>query len=399
MKTKLIFIITTFTVTGFSQLAHAQCGGICNGDCNAGWGIDALSSNIDGMYNAAFGCTALQHNTSGNSNTATGAGALEFNNGNGNTAAGTDALATNTSGNSNTASGMNALFTNVTGSFNTANGRGALYKNNTGSDNTADGYQALFSNTGSFNAADGDIALYKNTTGGDNTASGYSALYNNTTGNGNIAIGAAAGYNLTTGSNNIDIGNFGVAGESGTIRIGALSTQTNTYIAGVNGVTVAGGVHVVIDSTGHLGSIVSSKRFKENVQPMNETSEAIFSLQPVTFRYKKELDPQGIRQFGLVAEEVERVNPDLVARDNQGRPYSVRYEAVNAMLLNEFLKARHTIVDQKKKLETLETTVARQQIGIEILTAKLKEQAAQIQKVSAQFEMNRSKSKVVVNEP
>jgi len=161
--------------------------------------------------------------------------------------------------------------------------------------------------------------------------------------------------------------------------------QTNTYIAGISGVTVPGGVQVIIDSTGHLGTIVSSKRFKENVQPMDETSDAIFSLQPVTFRYKKELDPQAIPQFGLVAEQVEKVNPDLVARDDEGKPYTVRYEAVNAMLLNEFLK-------EHRKVETLEATVAN-------LVTTVKEQAAQIQKVSAQLALSRPAAQVAAENP
>jgi len=203
-------------------------------------------------------------------------------------------------------------------------------------------------------------------------------MRNNTSGSFNVALGDHAGFNLTTGSNNIEIGNRGVAGEASTIRIGMQETQTVTYIAGISGVTVAGGVGVIIDTNGHLGTVTSSERFKDEVKPMDKASEVILALKPVTFRYKHHLDPAGIPQFGLVAEEVEKVNPDLVARDAEGRIYTVRYEAVNAMLLNEFLK-------EHRNVQKLEATVAQQQKEIQALTANLKEQASQIQKVSAQL--------------
>src|SRR5262249_6163812 len=288
----------------------------------------------------------------------------------------------------NTANGVQALYSNTTGFFNTANGVQALYFNTTGYDNTAIGLEALLDNTTGYdNTAIGLTALRDNTTGFNNTASGYQALYNNTTGNSNIALGDSAGINLTTGSNNIDIGNKGQAGESKTIRIGKQGTQTKTVIAGIRDTTVTGGVAVMIDANGRLGTVTSSARYKDNIQPMAKASEVILALKPVTFRYKKELDPEGIPQFGLVAEEVEKVNPDLVARDDQGKPYTVRYDAVNAMLLNEFLK-------EYRKVEGLEATVVRQQSinaeqqkEIEALTATLKEQATQIQKVSAQLEL------------
>src|SRR5205814_2591240 len=165
--------------------------------------------------------------------------------------------------------------------------------------------------------------------------------------NSNIALGDSAGTNLTTGSNNIDIGNKGKAGESQYIRIGTKGTHTHTLVAGISGATVAGGVGVIIDTNGHLGTVVSSERFKDKVKPMDKASEVILALKPVTFRYKKELDPAGIPQFGLVAEEVEKVNPDLVARDADGKVYTVRYEAVNAMLLNEFLKEHRKVEEQQ----------------------------------------------------
>src|SRR5204863_1953571 len=172
------------------------------------------------------------------------------------------------------------------------------------------------------------------------------------------------GLNLTTGNNNIDIGNVGVAGESKTIRIGKSGTQTRTFIAGISGVTVAGGVGVIVGTNGQLGTVVSSARFKEAIQPMDKASEAILALKPVTFHYKQELDPDGIPQFGLIAEQVEKVNPDLVIRDEDGKVNTVRYEAVNAMLLNEFLKEHRKVEEKageiaqmKKQIETLTATV------------------------------------------
>jgi prolyl-tRNA synthetase len=205
-------------------------------------------------------------------------------------------------------------------------------------------------------------------------------------------LGTGAGANLTTGNNNIDIGNIGVAAEANTIRIGKKETQTATFIAGISGKTASGGVAVYVNANGKLGTTVSSARFKEQIKPMDKASEAIHALKPVTFRYKQELDPEGIPQFGLVAEEVEKVNADLVARDDQGKVYTVRYEAVNAMLLNEFLK-------EHQKVQQLEATVAQQQRGMEVLTAQLKEQASQIQKVSAQLELSKSAPQMVGNNP
>ena len=215
---------------------------------------------------------------------------------------------------------------------------------------------------------------------------------NNTTGSGNIALGSTAGLNLTTGDFNIDIGNQGVAGDSGTIRIGGQGFQTATYIAGISGVAVAGDP-IVIDSSGHLGVGTSSKRFKDEIKPMADASEAVLALKPVTFRYKGALDPKRITRFGLVAEEAEKVNPDLVARDTKGEPYTVRYDAVNAMLLNEFIKEHRkveaqeaTIVQQRRDFEI---AISQLKKGIETLAARLKEQDANIQKVSAQQALNR----------
>src|SRR5262249_49793550 len=205
-------------------------------------------------------------------------------------------------------------------------------------------------------------------------AIGNDALLN-TTGSGNIALGDSAGINLTTGKNNIDIGNAGVAGEANKIRIGATGVQKATFIAGISGVTVPAGVGVIVGTDGKLGTVVSSERFKAEIKSMDKASEAILALKPVTFLYKHELDPEGIPQFGLVAEEVEKVNPDLVARDDQGKPYTVRYEAVNAMLLNEFLKEHRTVQEQKAIIAELkqdfQSRLAHQQKQIEALTAGL----------------------------
>jgi hypothetical protein len=271
----------------------------------------------------------------------------------------------------NTFLGDNAL-SNNTGGFNTAVGSGALGLNTTGADNTANGAEALFFNTtGNNNTANGAVALFNNTSGDGNTAAGVEALNNNTSGSGNIALGNAAGENLTTGDNNIDIGNGGVAGESNTIRIGTQGTQTSTYIAGISGVNIARGLVVEVDATGHLGTRGSSQCFKDQIRPMDKASEAILALKPVTFRYKKEIDPEGTPQFGLVAEQVEQVNPDLVVRDKKGKPYSVRYDEVNAMLLNEFLKEHKTVQKQG-------AIIARQQKQIEALTAGLQKVSAQL---------------------
>jgi hypothetical protein len=356
---------------------------------NTAVGFDALFSNTSGDDNTAVGSQALDHNTTGFSNTAIGFLALNSNTtGILNTAVGLQALNSNTTGSANTACGLLALGGNTTGMNNTAIGIDALLLNTTGSNNTASGFGVLENNETGFNqVATGFDALFNNTTGSRNTAEGYEALFNNTTGVNNIALGFLAGGNLTTGSNNIDIGNKGVAGEANTTRIGKGGTQTNTFIAGISGVTVAGGVGVIIDNNGHLGTVVSSERYKDAIQPMDKASEAILALKPVTFRYKHDLDPEGIPQFGLVAEEVEKVNPDLVARDDQGKIYTVRYEAVNAMLLNEFLK-EHRKVEQIKK--DFESKLAEQQKQIEALTSGL-------EKVSAQVEMSRPAPQTVVD--
>jgi len=303
-------------------------------------------------------------------NTAEGQNALfSLTTGGYNTAVGFFSLGSDTAGAFNTALGAGVLFAN-SGGQNTATGAGALLSNTAGGANTANGAFALFSNTtGSYHAAIGFRALFSNTTGDGNTAYGYQALSNNTTGNFNIALGDTAGLNVTTASNVICIG---VAGNN---------VDNSCYIGQIFGATSSNGVGVFVNSNGRLGTMTSSRRFKERIEPMGDGSEALFSLEPVSFRYKKEVDPEspeGRSQFGLVAEDVDKLNPDLVVRDKEGKPYSVRYDQVNAMLLNEFLKEHKAFVQEQHKVEKLEATVAN-------LMATVKEQASQIQKVSAQI--------------
>jgi Chaperone of endosialidase len=362
-----VLIAVALGCFGLSPQARAVCQDGCDTtNLNTFQGDDALVNNTTGFQNTAIGAFALTSNTTGSWNTATGVGALGLNTtGSVNTATGQGALESNTQGDNNTATGNLALQQNTTGSHNTAIGREALVANTTGNNNTAVG------------------AFIGNTTGNNNTAVGRNALNINTSGSNNIAIGRNAGIELTTGDNNIEIGNRGVAGEASTIRIGRRGLQTATFIAGISGATVPGGVGVIVDSSGHLGTTTSSARYKEAIKPMDKASEAILALKPVTFRYKHEVNPDRIPQFGLVAEQVEKVNPDLVARDEQGKPYTVRYEAVNAMLLNEFLKEHATV-------QELKTTVAQQQKQIEALTAGL-------QKVSAHLELSKSAPQTVQN--
>jgi hypothetical protein len=274
-------------------------------------------------------------------------------------------MTTSTSGYQNTAVGVSALRNNSTGFYNVAIGQDACNLNGSGSGNTGVGWQALLSNRAN-----------------NSTAVGMDAL-EHSTGSNNVGLGVNAGANLTTGNFNIDIGAPGVAGESRRIRIGTAGTQNATFIVGIRGATVPSGVGVIVGPNHQLGTVQSSKRFKEAIKPMDKASEAILALKPVTFRYKKELDPDKIPQFGLIAEEVEKVNPDLVARDEEGKIMSVRYEAVNAMLLNEFLK-------EHQRVQELEANAARQQKQIDALTAGL-------QKVSAQLEMSKAAPQSVVN--
>ncbi len=304
-----------------------------------------------------------------------------------NTAEGTNALFSLTSARGNTAIGYRTLYTNTTGGYNTATGFGALEANTTGTENTASGLGALSTNsTGSYNTANGLNALAYNTIGNSNTAHGINALINNTTGNSNVALGDQAGFNLTTGSNNIMIGAAvrGAAGEANKIRIGKNGAQTATYIAGIysKGYASATGVAVKIDSTGKLGTVLSSARYKNNIKPMEKASEALLKLEPVTFRYKEDLDSDGVPQFGLIAEEVEKVDPNLVVRDEDGKASTVRYEAINAMLLNEFLKEHQKVAELKTAVAKQEAKNAEQQQQIASL-------AAGLQKVSALVKLSK----------
>ena len=354
---------------------------------NTAEGQSALLHLAGGTYNTALGWASLGFNVTGNYNTGVGAATLLNNTASENTATGAGALLSNTTGLENTANGAFALFSNTTAFSNTATGAGALLNNITGEGNTADGVDALVSNI----------------TGYTNTAIGDQALSTNTTGSNNTALGFGAGGNVTTANNVICIGTTG-------------ANQSNScFIGRIFGATSSGGTAVFINSDGKLGTTTSSRRFKEEIEPMERASEVLFALKPVTFRYKKEIDPAGTSQFGLVAEEVEKVNPDLVVRDKEGKTYSVRYDQVNAMLLNEFLKEHRKVEQHNRKMQEQEATIAglrsaiaqqrkdfetamaQQQKQLQALTASLKEQASQIQKVSAQIEVSTPTPQAVVD--
>jgi hypothetical protein len=321
-----------------------------------------------GSGNSFVGGGAGNFTMTGTQNTANGGAALSANTtGSGNTASGTYALYNNSSGNYNTAIGDGALNYNTTGDANTGIGLAALNGNTSGSRNTAEGFAALSHNNGSLNTANGYGALTANTVGGYNTACGAYSLGSATGGARNIALGYQAGFNITTGDNNIDIGNTGVADEGSTIRIGVQGTQTATFVAGIYDVTLSVGAEVYVNSSGQLGTKPSSRQFKQDIRAMADASDVLLALRPVAFRYKAELDPKGTPQFGLIAEEVDKVNPDLVVHDEQHGIYTVRYEAVNAMLLNEFLK-------QHRKLEEQNGEIAIQNAEI----GALKEKAAKV---------------------
>jgi hypothetical protein len=408
---KIFRLFAAFPLICFvlSQAAYsvvpAPDGGYPNG--NTAEGEDALFSLTTGGFNTAVGYFSLRSDTTGNfntgvgagtllantggENTATGAGALLSNStGAGNTANGAFALRSNTTGSFNTASGYHALLANTGGNFNTANGHQALASNTSGTGNTANGVNALvFNTTGDHNAAHGDSALYSNRTGFENTATGFQALFsnqtgirntaigahalqNNSTGDGNTALGLGAGFNIT-GNNNVCIG-LGVVGQAG--------VNSTTWIRNVYG-SGASARQVYVNSDDKVGTLASSRRFKEEIKPMDKASEVLFALKPVSFRYKKEFDAGRAPMFGLIAEDVEQVDPDLVSRNEKGEVETVRYEQINAMLLNEFLK-------EHRKNEEQEATILRQQKQIEALTAGL-------QKVSAQLEVSKAKPQVAEN--
>ena len=347
---------------------------------NTAEGQNALFSLTTGAANTAVGWFSLWGNAEGSFNSATGAGALLFNTADQNTAVGAAALLFNTDGFDNTAIGAAALLNNNLGIDNTAVGANALFSNGAttgdtatggpGSANTAVGSDALFSNTtGTGNTAGGAAALQFNNTGGNNTACGVLALSANTSGSFNTALGRGAGSSVTTANNVIAIG------------ISAENVSNSCYIgqiySNVQPIVGTDPDSVTITSTGRLGrGNVSSRRYKHDIKPMDEASEVLYALKPVSFRYNKEYDATQTLAFGLIAEEVAKVYPDLVGRNPQGQPESVRYEQINAMLLNEFFK-------EHRKVEKLEATVT--------------DLAAKLQKVSAQVQTNNSAAQVIVS--
>jgi hypothetical protein len=392
MKTtiRLFPIVLAFLSVTVAPQAHAVCRQGCDiSNFNTFLGDDALVNNTTGTANTAVGWHALNSNTTGVNNTAVGT-ALGLNtSGNLNTGVGAGALAANTTGSTNVGCGIAALSNNTTGDSNAAVGGSALLHNTIGDANTAIGQSTLESNTtGGQNTAVGNGPLGNNTTGFYNTAVGAGALTANTTGSHNIAIGDFAGNTATAGNSNIDIGNSGAADDSGVIRIGTPGTHTATFVAGIRGVAITGAQPVGVDVNGKLGVRVSSARFKEAIKPMDKASEAIFSLQPVTFRYKN--DPAALPQFGLVAEEVAKDNPDLVARDKEGKPFTVRYDEINAMLLNEFLK-------EHRKVQELEANAAKQQSNFAEQQKQIAALTAGLEKVSAQLELSKTAPQTVLN--
>ena len=412
-------LLNLTTGVGNTAVGWASLLSNTDGSFNTGIGTGTLLSNLgnqstgEGVRNTATGAAALLSNTFGFQNTANGAFAL-FSNTEGvnNTAVGESSLFFNTIGGGNTAIGVHALYSNSMGGDNTAVGAAALPSNTQGSENTAIGAQALLFNTlGLQNTAHGAFALRLNTAGNHNTATGYRALVGNVSGVENTAhgylalanctgsynVGLAGGFNLTDGNFNIDIGNDGEAGESGTIRIGSFCCQSRVFIAGISGATVSGGATVYVKSDGQLGTSTSSARFKQDILDMDKASETLLSLRPVTFRYKPEVDPEGIAQFGLIAEEVEKVNPDLVLRDKDGKAFSVRYEQVNAMLLNEFLKEHRKVEEQGRRIEEQGVTIAQLKQEIATVVAYAKQQDSKIQEVKTQIEMSKSASQIVIN--
>jgi hypothetical protein len=408
---------TVITLGFLAFLSKAQAVSPAPDGCYPGFttaeGCNALKFLTTGAGNTGLGWYSLYVNTTGSYNTGVGAGTLVLNAGDSNTAVGAAALLLNTNGGQNTAVGTDALVYNDSGSSNSALGAFALFNNHTGSINTAIGLQALQTATGvdrntavgaytlqddtigDRNTAVGTFALSVNTEGAFNTAVGVQALDTNLTGSLNTALGVGAGSGVTTASNVTCIG----ANASGA------DVSNTTWVANVYGVTTVSGttLPVIVSQSGQLGTMASSRRFKREIKPMDQTSETILALKPVTFHYKS--DDTGTPQFGLIAEEVADVNPDLVVRDKNGEIYSVRYEAVNAMLLNEFLKEHRKVEEQQVALNQLKSVVAQHRTEFKAAIAeqrkemetRLKEQAAQIQKVSAQIEVRKPAPKVVMS--
>ena len=360
-STTLFLIILLLAFFALPQrtraVSPAPDGGYPGG--NTAEGKNALLSLTTGGFNTAVGYLSLGTDNTGALNTGIGAGALLANTADEITAVGAGALLSNTTGPFNTATGAFALLNNTTGSDNTALGSAALESNTTGVQNTAVG-----------SAADGNGALASNTDGNNNTAVGGNAL-DLSTGTFNTALGYTAGHNITTATNVICIAHPGQ------------NVDNTTWLGNVYNVTTQSGTTapVVVSDSGQLGTVASSERFKKDIATMNKASETILSLRPVTFHYKT--DTNGTPQFGLIAEEVATINPALVLPDKEGKPYTVRYDAVNAMLLNEFLKEHRTV-------DELRATVAQQQKQLEAVIAGL-------QKVSAQLELNKAAPQTVLN--
>jgi hypothetical protein len=359
------------TATGYEALGSNDTGntGVSG---NTADGAYALAANTTGTLNTAVGYRALLANVSGGYNTAVGNQALTANTGGFNAAVGSLALAANVSGGANTAVGNSALNANVSGANNTATGSNALYMNdteNTGaSGNTADGAGAMNNNiTGNNNTAVGWQALQGTTSGAsgsNNTAVGVNALLAYSTGSNNIAVGYEAGLKVATGSDNIDIGNPGAAGDNKVIRIGTASAQKKIFIAGINDVSVTGSP-VYVASNGQLGVVVSSERFKTAIASMGSNTAKLGKLRQVTFKLKS--DATGTRQYGLIAEEVAKVYPELVIRDAQGRIDGVRYDELAPMLLNEVQKQQRVNAAQAARVASLEQQLA----GIQAVLVKL----------------------------
>jgi hypothetical protein len=395
-------VASTIFCLGVSQTALGVSpppdGGYPGG--NTAEGQNALFSLTTGGYNTAVGFLSLRSDSTNSFNTAIGAGALFANAADANTAIGVGALLSNTNGAFNTASGAFALFNNTTGGDNTAIGFKALFSNIGGFDNNAFGFRALESHTtndhnnafgvaallsdqnGVSNTAIGDGALQSNVSGVNNTAVGDSALFIST-GTGNTAIGVGAGDNVTTASNVICVGSVGD------------NVDNSCYIGNIYGAVIdpATATIVGIDSTGKLGTISSSQRFKRDIRAMDRASDAVLKLKPVTFHYNS--DAKNTPCYGLIAEEVAKVSPDLVVRDKDGKPYSVRYDQVNAMLLNEFLREHKKVEEQQRTIDNQETTITQLKKEIETVIAQAKEQDLQIQRVNQQLELNRRGSQIV----
>jgi len=360
------------------------------GSSNSAFGANALPGNTTASHNSAFGDGALEFNSTGQFNTAVGYWALWLNaTGQYNIAVGYNALYNNTTGSGNTAVGATALFSNTTGQSNAAFGYSALYSNTTGQNNTAFGALALTLNsTGKGNAAQGSNALANNTTGIRNVGIGNNALILNTSGSYNIGLGMNAGSNQTTGNDNIYIANLGIAGESQTLRLGTQGTSgvvgsgiRSAYMAGVVTATVTGSA-VYITPSGQLGVLASSERFKTDVKSMGASSDKLAQLRPVTFKLKT--DPDGTTQYGLIAEEVAKVYPELAIHGADGRINGVRYEELAPMLLNEVQHQNAQLAARGRKMEQLQAREA-ELLAKSWDAENLQEQAAKVQRLKKQF--------------